>query len=281
MGEYGIYDINGQNDLTKLEFTHDLGLIMSVVSGDDEVAKAYVVDNASLTDAQMLSLAVDEDIVVRRELAKSKHLSAEVIALLCLDKVDIVRAYVLCNPLTDFSVFKAAVLAGKFSVATKKMLCSDLRAVSDIEVFKFLWETVRGAQQILMNTLHVAATYHVLPVIDSKVIAFAHEEILSGEASNAVREVYAGSAGLARPEILDGLKDDSCRPVINAIARNSASWVSTHEYLATKHRSSDIRTSIAMVTEDNDLLNKMYHGTKSKDIRFWVEANPAFVNKEK
>lgn len=87
-----------------------------------------------------------------------------------------------------------------------------------------------------------------------------------------------GSAGIALPEILDDLRDDPYRPVINAIARNSSAWSSTHEYLATKHKSSEIRTSIAMVTRDNVLLNKIYHGTKSKEIRYWVEANPVFIS---
>ena len=81
------------------------------------------------------------------------------------------------------------------------------------------------------------------------------------------------------PEILDSLKDDPHRPVINAIARNSSALVSTHEYLIDNHKSSGIRTSIAMVTENSYLLNKIYFGTKSKEIRYWVECNPRFLSK--
>jgi 23S rRNA U2552 (ribose-2'-O)-methylase RlmE/FtsJ len=130
----------------------------------------------------------------------------------------------------------------------------------------------------LINTLNFAVR-DVPHLVDSRIFAIINDEILSGNASNAVREVYAGSYAVVSPEILDGLKDDPYRPVINAIARNSSALASTHEYLINKHKSSGIRISIAMVTENNDLLNKIYHGTKSAEIRCSVECNPAFVSK--
>lgn len=265
-------------DYTKLGSTNNLALIISVITGRDEVDKAWVVSNPRLTDVQMMTLADDEDIVVRRELAKVSHLPADVLRLLCADKAEIVRVHALCNPLTVFSDFMVAVLTGKFSVSSKKLFCQNFRVLGSLEVFEFLWRTVKGAQPILINTLNVAVR-DASPLIDSKVLNFVHDEIRAGDAPNAVREAYAESVWLALPEILDSLKDDVFRPVINAITRNGSAWVSTHEYLVDNHKSSLIRCFIAMVTEDNDLLNKIYHGTKSKDIRYWVECNPVFVFK--
>lgn len=120
--------VSGQDYLRSLTTTSDHDLISAVVAGDDEVAKAYVVDNPRLSNAQMMTLANDDDIVVRQELAKASHLS---------------------------------------------------------------------------------------------------------------------------PDVLDRLRTDTA----------------------------GIRTSIAMVTEDSDLLNKIYFGTKSKEIRYWVECNPMFLPK--
>jgi hypothetical protein len=234
------------------------------------------VDNHNLTEPEQMALADDESVNVRIELAKSRRVTSNVLHLLRLDKSDIVRVHALCNPLTDHSHFIDAVLNDKFSVTAKRLICENFAAVESLEVFEFLWKTVKHAPALLMSTLH-GATYTMM-VIDSKILPFVHSQILSGEAPNAVRETYAGSANIALPEILDGLRDDPSRPVINAIARNSSAWPSTHEYLATKHKSSEIRTSIAMVTRDNVLLNKIYHGTKSKEIRYWVEANPVFIS---
>lgn len=256
--------------------TSDHTLIGHFISGDYEDAKCYLVDNHHLTEPEQMALADDESVNVRIELAKSRRVTSNVLHLLRLDKSDIVRVHALCNPLTDSSHFVDAVLNDKFSVTAKRLFCENFAVLESFEVFEFLWKTVKHAPPLLMSTLH-GATYTMM-VIDSKILSFVHSEILSGEAPNAVRETYAGSAGIALPEILDGLRDDPCRPVINAISRNASAWVSTHEYLAFKHKSSEIRTSIAMVTKDNVLLNKIYHGTKSKEIRYWVEANPVFIS---
>jgi hypothetical protein len=280
MDDYASDTNAGQHRLTALGVTSDRTLISGVVNGNDEVAKAYVVDNPRLTEAEMLTLANDADIVVRRELANVGHLSTAALHMLCMDKAEIVRVHALLNPLTHFSDFMCAVLAGKFSVTSKRLFCSHFRAVGHIEVFEHLWNTVKGAQPILINTLNFAVR-DVPQLVDSRVFAVIHDEMLSGQASNAVREMYAGSYAVVSPEVLDGLKDDPCRPVINAIARNSSAWSSTHEYLINNHKSSGIRISIAMVTDNNDLLNMIYHGTKSAEIRYWVECNPTFVHNKK
>jgi hypothetical protein len=88
---YVSYANNGQYFLSSLEVTNDLDLIGRIVASSDEVAKAYVVENPNLTDAQMLTLVNDEDIVVRQELAKVAHLSTEALYELHRDKSEIVR----------------------------------------------------------------------------------------------------------------------------------------------------------------------------------------------
>lgn len=268
--------VSGRDYLRSLAVTNDRFLISSVVFGDDEIDKASVVDNPNLTDAEMLTLANDEGISVRQELAKANRVSPDALRRLSMDKMESVRVCALLNPLTDFPVFRSAVLTNKFSVASKRLICENYRAASSLEVFEFLWETVKGAPPILIDTLNFAFR-DVPDMIDSRIFGFVNAEIIGGNVSNTVRESYAGSNGVASPEILDEWKNDPCRPVINAIARNSFAWPSTHEYLVDKHKSSGIRISIAMVTEDSDLLNKIYHGTKSEEIRYWVRANPKFI----
>lgn len=267
---------NEQRRFREAEVTNDHSVISALITGDDENTKCYLVDNPNLTDSEVWALAHDRAVPVRIELAKSKQVTSNAILKLTHDKSDIVRVYALCHPLTDDSYLAESIMHDKFSVTAKKLFCESFRVLGSLEIFRFLWTTVKGGPAILMDTL-VGETYQTVPVIDPQVRLFVHDEILNGNVSNAVRETYAGSAGVALPEILDRLKDDSHRPVINAIARNSAAWVSTHDYLASNHKTSDIRTSIAMVTQDNALLNKIYKGTKSKDIRFWVEQNPVFV----
>jgi hypothetical protein len=153
---YVSYANNGQYFLSSLEVTNDLDLIGRIVASSDEVAKAYVVENPNLTDAQMLTLVNDEDIVVRQELAKVAHLSTEALYELHRDKSEIVRVHALLNPVTDYADFMTAVLSWNFSVASKKLVCSNFRAVGHIEVFESLWNTVKVAPSILINTLNFA-----------------------------------------------------------------------------------------------------------------------------
>jgi hypothetical protein len=277
MGDYLCGFLVDQDFLTALGSTSDRALISAVVASDDEVAKAYVVDNPRLTDAEMMILANDSDLIVRQELAKVK-VSPDALHRLRTDRAESVRVLALCNPLTDYADFVSSVINDKFSVASKRAFCSDIRAVGNLDVFEFLWGTFKGSAPALIDLLNHAVRI-ASPVIDSRIFGFVNAEIVGGNVSNTVRESYAGSNGVALPEILDEWKDDPCRPVINAIARNASAWPSTHEYLVDKHKSSGIRISIAMVTEDSGLLNKIYHGTKSEEIRYWVRANPKFISK--
>jgi hypothetical protein len=184
--------VSGQDYLSSLANTSDRDLIGMVVTGDDEVAKAYVVDNPRLTDREMMTLANDDDIVVRQELAKVSHLSSDALYRLRTDTAESVRVNALCNPLTDYTVYATSVINNHFSVVSKRLFCSNIRAVGSLEVFEYLWRGVKNAGPSLIDNLNHAVRIG-LPLIDSRIFALINDEISSGNASNAVREAYAGS----------------------------------------------------------------------------------------
>ena len=255
--------------------TKDQSIINTVITGMDESAKRHLAGNPYLSYVQMETLAHDADIEVRSRMARSRCLPPDLLKNLSKDKKEIVRATALCNPLTSFSDFKENVITSKFSAEAKTLICEDVRVLEDFELFEYLWQKIKGSQPILINTLE--AYRRSFPAdIHPEISSFIHHEIMGGQASNSTREAYAEAVYVALPEILDTLKTDPYRPVINAIARNGSAWVTTHEYLVDNHKSSGIRITISAVTNDNQLLNKIYHGTKSQEIRFWVEQNPAF-----
>jgi hypothetical protein len=255
---------------------HDL--IKEVIEGTDERAKAHLVNNPNLSASEMMSLASNADMDIRANLAYQSHVSPEILTKLRSDKSDHVRYSALSNPLTSFSDFKDGILTGKFSLQSKKFFCRNPRVLKSLELFEFLWNTAKGSHPLLIENLN-SAIHHKYQNIDPRIGHIIHDELRSGKASNAAREAYADARQVALPEILDALKDDPHRPVINAIARNSSAWTSTHEYLLGNHKSPGIRIFIIAATEDNDLLNKIYRGTKSKDIREQVEHHPNFVAK--
>lgn len=256
----------------------DQHIIDQVIAGDDKHARAHLASNPFLSYESMEALSKDKNSDVRLKLAESHHLPPAILQVLSHDNTEAVRASAISNPLTCFSDFKQAVIGSKFNTWAKTIICSDLRVTEDVEIFEYLWENIKGSQPTLIEALDYAQRQSH-PGIDNRVPLLIHDELRTANPSNATREAYAGAVYVALPEILDQLKDDPHRPVINAIARNGSAWVSTHEYLISQHKSSGIRTTIVAVTEDNDLLNKIYHGTKSKDIRYWVEQNSHFVLK--
>lgn len=259
-----------------LNASNDVSFIESIITGGDDQDRGSLCKNPHLSDKQLETLAEDECVYVRIRLAQRKALPPNLLAKLRSDKVEEVRVYALCNPLISFSEFKNAVLTEKFTTRSKQLFCNEFRVLEDVEVFRFLWTTVRNSQATLMKSYNSAQWRKYTPV-DPECLNVVHEQIRNGDTSNSLREEYA-SAKTALPELLDKLKDDPCRPVINAVARNKSAWVSTHEYLVDNHKSPSMRELVAYATRDNTLLNKIYHGTKNEDIREKVESNPVFVN---
>jgi hypothetical protein len=260
----------------RLRTENDPSLLDQALEKGNESAKICLASNPHLSKEQWERLSKDDSVDVRREVAKSGNIPAEFLQNLCNDKEEEVKLGAFNNPLTDFAVYKDAVMNGKFSTYSKQLFGWELRVVEDVEVFEHLWTTVKNTHTDLVHILN-RAHYQNYPTIDPECAHVIHDHIRKEKTTATLREAYAGSV-IALPEILDQLKTDSSRPVINAVAKNGNAWVSTHEHLASSHKTPAIRLSIALVTKDNELLNKIYHGTKSKEIRERVEKNPIFVN---
>lgn len=262
-------------DYARLRESRDHGLIARVIASDDGNAQGYIAQNPHLSDSEKLELAKVGGVEAQGSLALRSDVSVEVLAVLAAADSVRVRTLALKNPLSPFADFRDAVLNGRLSSTSKSLLCWSSHAVESYEVFERLWVSVKGAQAPLIHTLDMAVWAKGL--IDEDVFALVHDTIWQGDAPKDVRAEYADSSYIALPKVLDTLKDDPYRPVINHLAGNRAAWSSTHEYLIGKHKSPGIRTSVAMVTGDNALLNKIYNSTKSEGIRKAVEDNPVFV----
>jgi hypothetical protein len=263
--------------LTKTSDQAVIGLVVSDDSDETSNRKIFLANrNPHLTEANFRALAEDKNSHVRYAVAGSKSIPIDVLDLLLTDEIEKVRVQALWNPNSSVQAFRDAVLRGKFSSSSKKGFCHNDKAVRDFEVFDFLWNTVRGSHVLLMNNLNYAVR-EKHEVIAPQILKVVHDEMRGGNVSKVLKESYAW-ASIALPEILDNWKDDSARSVINGIARNSSAWVSTHDYLATKYKTAEIHSSIAMVTDSYALLNKIHRGTKNKGIHYWVEKNPVFAD---
>lgn len=232
--------------------TSDQAVIGPVISDDsDETSnrKIFLVErNPHLTEANFRALAEDRSCHVRYAVAGSAIIPIDVLDLLLADEIEKVRVQALWNSNSSMQAFRDAVLLGKLSSSSKKGFCSNDKAVRNFEVFSFLWSKVRGSHVLLVNNLNYAVR-EKQEVIAPQILDVVHDEIRHGNTSKALKESYAGAA-IALPEILDDWKDDPARSVINAIARNSSAWVSTHDYLVDNYKTGEIRYSIASVTKD-------------------------------
>lgn len=278
--------------VSELGKTKDEVLIKRIIADDDEDNKlGLLYHNPNLTDAHFQALVQDSSTKVREALVLRKSLPADVLDKLRSDSEESIRVKAVCHSQSENKYFVEAVLRGKLSPVAKEAFCSNVKAVSNFEVFKALWNSGKKSQVPLMWALYAAAgdrtdttdsshvLYDVAPSsspIDPKVLTMLHDLIRKDEASNAVKAVYA-RVSVALPELLDTLKDYPYKPVIDAIALNRSAWVSTHEYIYAHQRTTLVTSSIAWATRDNELLNRIYHRTKSNAIRWAVENNPAFV----
>lgn len=269
--------------------TAERDTIEAILNNDnDKVAKIYLIDNPHLTNSDYIKLLQDDDTLVRKALAEASLIPQWVVQSLTSDRNAIVRANAYCNPLTPYPEFKDFVFTEKLSLKAKQLLSSNTRILKSKEIFVSLWETpslrvnlvsrVYGAiiRPVVDNFVDIEFRRPVAEV-DPEIFTFLHYEILSEEMSNAVRVEYAGADGVASPKVLDFLKKDPHRPVISAIARNSTARVSTQQYILDHHKSSGLRLSMPMSSTDNGILNRIHRETKSEDIRYWVENNPAFT----
>lgn len=273
------FDYDAARHLMKqLRTSDDAKFIATVISKKNAEANYYLAENPHLTKEQVDYLSREIDTGTRGRIAKRDDLTTEILQTFYRDTDDHVRFSAICNPLTPFKIYKDYVLNGKLTgIISFWLVCND-RCVEASDVFQFLWDTYKSERGWLIRTANKALREK--RSIDAGCVYLIHNEIEKGKPSIKVREAYAEASHLAIPKILDELKKDPARPVVNAVAKNSAAWGSTHEYLVNNHKTPAIRISVATVTKDNDLLNKIYHGTKSKDIRDSVVKNPIFIEQK-
>lgn len=257
-------------------FITDRVLVESILSSDstqDKLTLATYTDGLEPRD--LVTLAKDSDDGIRFFIAQRSDTPAEALEKLTKDPVDTVRAKALANENTDASLFVDAVLTQQFSSAAYDVLCYSVHAGADLDAFKILWEKKPKKRFYLLSNLCRTVTVAGMDD-DQPVFTFVDEQIMSQ--NHRVREIYALYRDISNPEIMDAMKNDESRAVVNAIAGNPNAWASTHEYLVTKHKSPGVRMSVARVTTNNDLLNLIYNSTKSEQIRKTVESNDHFIN---
>lgn len=272
-----LYDADSRRNLINhLRNSVDTKFIAAVVAKKNSEANYYLAENPNLTAMDVEELSKDPDAYTRQNVAARNDLTPEILESFYKDKNELVRFNAIINSLTPYEVYKDIVINKKHSGISAYRFVWDSRCVEDVEVFHHFWETNKPNRDTLIGTLD-RAIFNNLPV-DPECAYIVHDEMRNGKPTISTREAYAESYHVALPEILDKLKEDPARPVINGVARNASAWVSTHEYLATSHKTPTIRIYIATVTKNNELLNKIYHGTKSKEIREHVEMNDHFVN---
>lgn len=137
--------------------------------------------------------------------------------------------------------------------------------VKNISNYKLGWE---GWFQWCEDSLNYALT-----VVDERIFNHINTNILNSNTD--AREEYAQSFW-ADSEVLEKLKHDKQRVVINSLASNPSINFETAKYLALNHKTPSIRISIASHARDRDLLQIIWDSTKSKQIRDAVSKNPHF-----
>lgn len=266
---------------SSLKSTDDLLLIANVLTSDDMQGKIALTFNSNLTVEQVTALSRDVDANVRSWVAMMPDLSSEVLHALVRDEVEDVQAHALSNSDGDPELFWSAVLKGWFSESGKGIFTSSVHASGSLAVFTRLWEeSDRLGQHNLVFFLGVALEAHRV-LLDTRVIAFVHGKVLSGECAPSTRAAYAGCELLADYEVLDSLKDDSHGDVLYAVVSNRNTWDSTRYHIIDKHPSFQLMTKVARWSDDNVMLNKIYAWSKGEEhgdmICNMAKSNPAFI----
>lgn len=238
-----------------------------------------IVKSATLTDEEWVLLSDSASVETRKELARRKDIPESILSKLTEDTSPDVQVAALNNPLlTNFNVFKSALLDGRLLTKHKKALGINAKAVMELEVFEHLW-SIKGGDHLLLDTIDraffVAKYKEENPLVDNRVFGFIEQRIHS--ASKPARQMYANRfTEWNSPVGLDSLKDDKALEVIENLARNTKAWGSTLEYLLDNRYSTGLALHIAWATSSNQLLNKIYHGATSQEVYEMVTSNPAF-----
>lgn len=262
--------------------TNDRAVINKALNSSDGYLLSQIANNPHLTVDDVIRIS-NEHPEVNADLARRNDCPISLLEDFLSDKDEYVRVMSLANNQTPLDKFTEAVVNGTYALKGRKYKPSSLSVLSQYEIlcmsfeaFEFLWLNAKSERENLIRSVEYGVTDFLNGSLqDTRFSDLVASTILSD--TNRTRDYYAGSYYITDPAVLDLMKDDKYREVINSIAQNKKAWVSTHDYLVSKHKSPGIRTSVASVTKDNALLNKIYRSTKSAGIRDAVVANPVFV----
>ena len=118
-----------------------------------------------------------------------------------------------------------------------------------------------------------ASRAFTLKTVDQKVFDVIESTILDSTVDD---RAYYARAWWANPDMLNKLKDDPSREVINKLVDNPFLPDDVALYLVAKHKSPSIRISIAKWSNSLTVLNTIFNGTQSEQIRNAVLENPLF-----
>lgn len=185
-------------------------------------------------------------------------------------KKDLRSINLLCQfKIMNLDEFKEFFLNNDFYDSAMTVLVYNPFIIQDFESFKKIWMNKAVRDRVFAhfkkidNLIHDENTNN----IDSQVLImnpnneisdFIHKEVRENKVSNQEKEIYASLKCIANPDVLDLLKNESYRPIINKIALNPKAYLKTHRYLIKKYNSPRIRESIASITTDSKLLKLIY-----------------------
>lgn len=112
----------------------------------------------------------------------------------------------------------------------------------------------------------------MLAVLHPENLALMHDTIL--DLPRTVKAEYL-ELPLVADDHWEPLADD--RQLVNSVVSNPFLPDRMAKILAERHKTPSVRIAIAHNTADNGILNDIWHGTKSEDIRTAVQENAAFV----
>lgn len=250
--------------------------VAAILDGGDVHDQIDMIHRYDMTGPEYERLADSKFAAARENLARYET-TPNVLLKLTADKNSKVKATALANESIDFSVLKKCVMRETFKPSYARIFASNALFGTDLDLFVHTWNTYPNSHFELLYALNRTALIDgdkSPHMHDPRILAFI-EPLIPHEDKKA-RAEYASSVAYANPAVLDQLKEDRFREVINNVACNGRAWPSTHEFLVDHHKTTWIRQWIATVSRDNNLLNKIHKGTTSVDIRGAVERNTYF-----
>lgn len=191
---------------------------------------------------------------------------------------DKLKAVTLLHESVPFEIFYDAVMYGsylskkEFGKRDMDTLSSSEYVANSLELFQRFWEEPDFRAYLVQrasNTRRVPIDPHIKTFLASRIL----REV------NSVRIAYCQSENLADPAVLDLLKDDKSRAIINAIAANPVALPMTHGYLLDHYPSSSIKISIAKASRDKGILDRIYNGSSGAATIKALKSNPSFTEK--